>query len=217
MTNSFRSTKWFIYPYAAFLVIGAILMISLPKNEIHLHLNQLNHLWADWFFKIFTHLGDGIIIALAIIILLFVRYRYAIILALSSIIATIAVQVLKRFIFEDIRRPGVFFENTEGFHLVDGVKPIVAYSFPSGHSATAFSIFLLFALISEKKTFQLAFFITAFLVAYSRIYLSQHYLVDVYFGSLIGSLSTLFMFLWLKTYKNTSFDNSLASTFILKK
>lgn len=217
MIFSFRSSRWFFIPYAAFLVIGAILMLSISKNEIHWHLNQLNHLWADWFFKIFTHLGDGIIIALAIIILLFVRYRYAIIMALSTIIATITVQILKRFIFNDIRRPGIFFENTEGFHLVDGVKPIVAYSFPSGHSATAFSIFLLFALLTKKNTLQLVFFCVAFLVAYSRMYLSQHYLVDVYFGSLIGSLSTLFMFLWLKTWKNTSLDNSLASAYKMKK
>jgi membrane-associated phospholipid phosphatase len=62
------------------------------------------------------------------------------------------------------------------------------FSFPSGHSAGAFSLFFMISLIlSGKRKFLGVFlFLLAMLTGYSRIYLGQHFPVDVYAGSIIG-------------------------------
>ena len=57
------------------------------------------------------------------------------------------------------------------------------FSFPSGHSANAFTIAMLFYLDNKKNWF---LFIPAFLIAFSRMVLGRHFLSDVIFGSLVG-------------------------------
>ncbi len=60
------------------------------------------------------------------------------------------------------------------------------YSFPSGHTASSFSVFAVtvftFPLIS------IPIFILASLIAFSRLYLRVHYLTDVVAGTVLGSL-----------------------------
>ncbi len=59
------------------------------------------------------------------------------------------------------------------------------YSFPSGHSATAFSFFIALALLNPK--YKSLFVASALLIVISRIVLLQHYLSDVAIGSAIGA------------------------------
>jgi membrane-associated phospholipid phosphatase len=217
MINIFRQNKWFYLPYLIFLVIAGTSLILFSKIEIHWFINQLNNKIADVFFKYYTHLGDGILIAIAIFILLFVRYRDAITVGISSIVATLLVQVFKRYILPDTDRPVLVFGKIHNLHLVDGIYMNTAHSFPSGHSATGFSIFLLFAMISDNKYMKFLFFIVAFLIAYSRIYLSQHFLIDIYVGSLIGVVSTSLIYLWTDSWKGKKLDLSLTNIAKTKK
>jgi membrane-associated phospholipid phosphatase len=217
MINIFRQNKWFYLPYLIFLVIAGTFLILFSKIEIHWFINQQNCKIADVFFKYYTHLGDGILIAIAIFILLLIRYRDAITIAISSIFATILVQAFKRYILPDTDRPLLVFEKIHNLHLVDGIYMNTAHSFPSGHSATGFSVFLLFAMITGNKYLKFLFFIIAFLVAYSRIYLSQHFLVDIYVGSLIGVVSTSLIFLWTKSWKSKKLELSLINIVKTKK
>ena len=61
---------------------------------------------------------------------------------------------------------------------------IINYSFPSMHSMVVFALLPLLArYIPRHKFFWIIF---AFLVAFSRIYFSLHFLSDVVFGSLAG-------------------------------
>jgi membrane-associated phospholipid phosphatase len=46
----------------------------------------------------------------------------------------------------------------------------------------------------RPKKIAALFFFCALAVGYSRIYLSQHFLLDVFFGSLIGTIGTLIVF-----------------------
>jgi len=57
-------------------------------------------------------------------------------------------------------------------------------SFPSNHSANIFVIYFILSSIYKKKTKY--FFIAAFLVAISRIYVGVHYPLDVLSGAIIG-------------------------------
>ena len=46
-------------------------------------------------------------------------------------------------------------------------------------------------LIQNKPKWGYFFFVFAILGGYSRVYLSQHFLVDIYFGSLIGTIISI--------------------------
>ena len=58
------------------------------------------------------------------------------------------------------------------------------FSFPSGHAATAFSATTVLTFFDKKRRF--FYHITAFLIAYSRLYLGCHYFLDVLGGGVIG-------------------------------
>ncbi|NTV92976.1 MAG: phosphatase PAP2 family protein [Chlorobiaceae bacterium] len=65
-------------------------------------------------------------------------------------------------------------------------------SFPSGHSATAFSAAAALSLLFPR--FRLFFFIAAALIAFSRIAINKHYISDVLAGSLLGLASTALLY-----------------------
>ena len=76
----------------------------------------------------------------------------------------------------------------EVLQIVEGVSLHSWKSFPSGHTATAFS--LLFALaIPYSRRIQVSIGLIALLVGYSRIYLNQHFGLDVAVGATIGIVS----------------------------
>jgi membrane-associated phospholipid phosphatase len=68
-----------------------------------------------------------------------------------------------------------------------------ATSFPSGHTMTAFALYGLLAfLLTEKKWIGFFLSLLAIGAAISRVYLVQHFLQDIYLGSLMGfSLAVL--------------------------
>jgi membrane-associated phospholipid phosphatase len=65
-------------------------------------------------------------------------------------------------------------------------------SFPSGHSATAFSVAMLVALLFPR--WRRIALIAGGMVAFSRIFLVEHFVSDVIAGSFIGIISTLFLY-----------------------
>ncbi|MEI6847722.1 MAG: phosphatase PAP2 family protein [Chlorobiaceae bacterium] len=65
-------------------------------------------------------------------------------------------------------------------------------SFPSGHSATAFSVAIVLATWYPQWRFILIF--TACLIAFSRIFLAKHYISDVIAGSFLGIVSTVLLY-----------------------
>lgn len=67
------------------------------------------------------------------------------------------------------------------------------YSFPSGHTTAAFSIGMSVALCFSSLAF--IALIIASLVGFSRVYLGVHYPTDVGAGVVVGSLSSVIMYL----------------------
>ena len=101
----------------------------------------------------------------------------------------------------------VFAELHQALHLVPNVEMFSWNSFPSGHTATGFCMFCLLALYVKNKPVKFFFFIFALLIAYSRMYLSEHFLQDVYAASIIGVSSALFTYVWVM---NGRFFNKFA-------
>ena len=158
------------------------------KEELFLALNSLNSATGDLVFPYITRLGEGYFSVLLVLFFLFYRYSLAIISAIGFILTGGIVQLLKHLVFSDVLRPLKHFEGIADIHMVAGVSMHSFFSFPSGHSAGAFSLFFMISLVlSEKRKFLGVFlFLLAVLTGYSRIYLGQHFPVDVYAGSMIG-------------------------------
>jgi len=177
------------------LFVTALLMIIInSKLDTHLFFNSFHNSFFDVFFYWATYFGDGIAVILVFIILLTVKYRYALILALSTGISAIITQGLKHLVFPDVVRPKLFFKGLNDLYFVPGVENMYNNSFPSGHTTCAFAMYMSLAFIVKKKTYKILLFFTAVLIGYSRIYLSQHFLEDVTAGSFIGTVTAIFIY-----------------------
>ncbi|MEO6980585.1 MAG: phosphatase PAP2 family protein, partial [Mucilaginibacter sp.] len=87
-------------------------------------------------------------------------------------------------------------------HLVKGVEMLRFYSFPSGHTVTAFSTALLVTYLVKNKNWGWLLFIVAVAVGYSRMYLSEHFFEDVTVGSALGVVLTI---LWISFIDSKKF------------
>lgn len=182
------------YIYYLFLVLGFIVLILTEKGDSLIWLNTHHNRALDIFFKYWTHLGDGLIFAFLGILFLLTSYYRTFVLIVAVISQTIVIQGLKRFVFGDVVRPKLYFENFESLYLVPGVDIHTSNSFPSGHTATAFTVAVLLSLMLRRTNLTALLMVMAILVGVSRVYLLQHFFVDIYFGSLIGFLIGLIVY-----------------------
>ena len=180
-----KSVLFLLVPFLSGILF---MMIRYGKGPSHLIINKWNSEVADTFFKYMTHLGDGAIFAVIIIVLAFVRFRWALYELLAALMTLIFVFIAKQLIFNGMPRPTKYFEDIEVLHLVEGVKMHAWNSFPSGHTITAFAIFMILVLVVKNNYLKFIFTLIAILAGYSRVYLSQHFLGDVFSGAIIGSL-----------------------------
>lgn len=175
------------------LVAGALFIISytIGKNEFFLLLNTNLGVAADYFFAVWTNAGDALIwIAVLLITLFVLKKKNAWPLLVSAfVISTVLTQVCKYLIIPNAPRPWSAIKDHSLIHSVSFVKPWLISSFPSGHTATAFSVYLVFCLLLNKKSWLWLGLLYALLVGYSRVYLAQHFPFDVAAGVVVGVIS----------------------------
>lgn len=180
-------------------------IFNYPKHGIHLYVNQyVGNRFADTFFYYITYLGDGLVAVFILLIALLYNVRLGIYTTTAFLTASLFSIGLKRWFFDDVNRPYFIFKyiDEHPLKLVEGVAMYIHNSFPSGHATQAFSIFMCFSYSTKKPLLKLVFFFLAVFTAISRIYLSQHWLVDITAGSLIGMLfSILFYFIFIHANK----------------
>ena len=144
-----------------------------------------------------TYVGDGIFLLFTFILLLFIRIKTAIILLLSFLISSGITQILKHTFFSDYKRPYFYLKNDEAFRLIADFNYHTEHSFPSGHATSCFVLFTVLSFHYQKKyLIQLLFALSALFFAYTRVYLSQHFLQDIVAGSIIGVMVS--QFIWMK-------------------
>lgn len=188
--------KCFSYGVIMSLFIGILLfLLSFVFGEkgFFLLLNGNLGIVADYFFGIFTNAGDGLMwIAVLCVVLFVLKQKKAWPLVLYVfILSTLFTQICKYLILPDAPRPWKAIADHSLIHHVSFIPPFSISSFPSGHTTTAFSIYLLLCLLINKKWWVYAGLAYALLVGYSRVYLAQHFPFDVAAGIIAGTISVL--------------------------
>ena len=193
------------------LVLGIALLIT-QKAELHLALCQPHTIGLDTIVPIITNLVDWLPYVV-VVLLLFYRAGWATFLASNLLLSTVIVQPIKHIVHAP--RPLTWFaENMPDvtLPLVEGVRMNHWLSFPSGHTTTFFVLFYSLSIIlcaenvTGKMILSLLCFLCASFGAYTRIYLSQHFALDIFAGILIAVLSTLSLYFFLvKKTKDTQF------------
>jgi len=192
----FRARIWrnnaaFFGAFLLFLLAGAVLLATLETGSLVLYFSDHRVPWSDFFFRYATVLGDGFMVLPVLILLLFVRYRYALVLPLLGLSVSAVSQSAKAF-FAAPRPLPYFRELGMAARLVpvDGVALLNGHnSFPSGHAMTAFAFFTFLALcLPYKNRTGPLLFLAALVAGISRVYLGQHFLKDVYLGAILGVL-----------------------------
>lgn len=202
-----------VYIIAYFLLLMYVfgLQFAYPKIECHLWLNSCHNGVLDFFFQYYTLLAEGVLYVLALLPLLWHKKEMTIFFAMSELTGGAIVQLLKMII--STQRPASVFENYPDIALpvIEGIDLHYCSSFPSGHSSTFFMFFTCLAIIlayhyvhsPKPKTHRsrivlnlvlLGMLLLAALGGYSRIYLSQHFMLDVWVGSIIGFVSPFLVF-----------------------
>jgi len=186
-----------------------VILFTYSKTDGTLWANQYWSPFQDVLYKYMTYLGDFGMATLVLLALLFWKFKYAVIAVVSFGATAGVTQFLKKIIFYDIKRPMYhedlwkIYKHGE-IHLVEGVKQMSDYSFPSGHTTSAFSIFCLIALLSKNKWIGFVCSVFAVLIGYSRVYLCQHFYEDIFVGSLIGAIGSLLIYSY---FENKTFGN----------
>lgn len=134
------------------------------------------------FMKFMTRVGDGVPWFILCVLFLAINIYAGLALTISSIIQVL-LQVIAKRIFNR-ERPYEKYDD-----ISHAMAPPDKFSFPSGHTAGAFTIAFVFYYF-----FPILFvpmLVIASLIAFSRIYLGLHYPSDVLAGILIGLIGAI--------------------------
>ena len=202
----------FLVPTIVLALVLGVTLLVVPKAELHLALCQPHTRFLDFVIPTFTNLVDWLPY-LVVLLLLFYRAGWATFLASNLLLSTLIVQPMKHILCAP--RPLTWFaENMPNIRLplVEGVRMNYWLSFPSGHTTTFFVLFFSLSIIlcaeniKGKNILSFLCFLCASFGAYTRIYLSQHFTLDIFAGILIAVCSTLVLYFFLvKRTQNTSF------------
>lgn len=209
-----RTVYVYVITYLVLLMVILGLMYAYPKPELHMMLNSYHSSLQDTFFKYYSMLAEWPLYAIALLPLLWKKVKMTIFFAMCELTGGSILQILKHIISTD--RPVSVFEHYAymDLPLVQGVTMHHGNSFPSGHASTFFMfctccvIIQAYSYIQRDRPYSLgkkilfntmliALLVVAAVGAYSRVYLSQHFLADVCVGSVIGFITPFMMYLLL--------------------
>ncbi len=200
MKSFFKVNAFVLSVYFVLFVTGVFLVVFYSKADLHLIINQWHTGFFDFFFKYVTFLGNGWMVLALFLVFLLIKTRYAVIFLAGNFLITLLVQGIKHLIFPHALRPVAYFKDVHVLHLIPGVTMYSHNSFPSGHAATAFGIFVLLISITKNRTLKFLWLVIALLTAFSRVYLSQHFMEDILAGSLTGTIVMAFTIYYFNRY-----------------
>jgi membrane-associated phospholipid phosphatase len=188
--------RYFLIPFFILILLGFILMLFFSKADLFLLINNHHNKFFDLFFKLNTLLGDGIMTVLVVFGLLFIKFRYSVLAAIAFLYNSVVIQLLKRFF--NAPRPLKYFENISPIRTIEGYPVNEWNSFPSGHTATAFTLAVVLSYLLPHRQRHWIIIPLAALTAFSRVYLAQHFMEDIIAGAIIAVVMTFQLIWWLE-------------------
>ena len=195
-SNLIFKARYFLVPWILWVVAAGIVLLTFSVSEIHLAVNSRNNAFLDWIMPWITRGAEGWTIVACCLLMFAWNRRAGLFISLACIVPSGIVQLLKMTVFNGEPRPKWYFTFVEktDLHYVPGVENWLYDSFPSGHTTAGFAFFFAIALCLRQRKIAILFFMAALAVGFSRIYLSQHFLLDVFAGSILGTVTTIIIF-----------------------
>lgn len=163
----------------------------LLQRDILFFFNSVRTPVLDKFFSIITNFGD---VYLAVPLMLFIIWcidrKKGVSIALA-LLGAVSANTLAKAAFS-VPRPWVVHPELNSLGKIRATGP----SFPSGHSATASSMFISIFLNFKRKGVRFFCILICLLVLVSRMYMTVHWPMDVAAGLVIGFLSAVIAANW---------------------
>ncbi|MBP5723259.1 MAG: phosphatase PAP2 family protein [Bacteroidales bacterium] len=202
--KDFLTKNYFSYCVYVFLLVGLIPLTLFSKPFLNLLVNE--HIAGellDPFFIAYSQVFEGWCVVIIAMVLIFVSKKKLLMFVVAGLLCCAITLLLKDIVIGNMPRPTKFLPLDSFKHLLADISIYEKqYSFPSGHSTLAFSLMALFSASARKNIWCVIFFFVALFAAFSRIYLLQHFFVDVYAGACIGTaISVLVLFLFNNVFR----------------
>jgi len=211
MKSVINQFKLFIIPSILLVIFGIIGLGFIQTGDLVLYFNSERTDIIKQAFAIITQLGEEPMYVIFLIVALLMAFRFAVMIPLIGLFATIVSFSLKSFFKHP--RPKIFFKDmidSGSINLMEDIHTLGGYtSFPSGHTLSAFFLFGFAAYMFSSnrnygKILQLLCLVLAALVGFSRIYLFQHFLKDVTLGAFLGTLLAIILAFICEKYNDGS-------------
>ncbi len=200
-----RPYRWSIA--AATVILLCLLSYIFTDIKAALWFHTINKGWYSDLFNIITDFGESqwYLIAGMLLFIVFrktneLRADSGLFLSLSVAASGVSADIIK-YIAGRARPILYFSEQVYGFNSFHYEYQWI--SFPSGHAATAFSAAIVLTILYPKGRF--FFLFAGTLIAFSRIFLTHHYISDVIAGSFLGITSSILLY---NLYFKRKFDVS---------
>ena len=172
------------------LIVGAWILFQIERGDGVFYAYSWRHGLLDGFFVYANLLSEPLGYIFALGLLLFVRFRLALLLPVIGIVVGLVVHQAKEYFKEP--RPAVVFRYEKRLDQIKPVGNTEFYtgwnSFPSGHTTSAFALYTFLALsLRRKKKVAIILFVMALSGGLARIYLGHHFVKDVYAGAILGT------------------------------
>jgi membrane-associated phospholipid phosphatase len=186
--NSFFKDKTVSIRCHIILAVSILPYVLLYDKSISLlYINSHFTSTCDVLMYHITRLPELAYIIFVVILGLFTEKRMFLSIVISMSLCAIMIILFKHYFFSDFNRPYHWLNDSKTpFHHVSKIRLHSNNSFPSGHTMAAFASLALVGFVSKNGWVQFLLFLLACLSGYSRVYVAQHYLMDVYAGALIG-------------------------------
>lgn len=158
-------------------------------TDLFLWLNQLHAQWLDpvmWFLSL-----TKVWVPLYLMLAGWIVYRYRKMSWVILLAVGISIFLSDRISSGVIKpavcrlRPSHEPALQDRVHIVNNYRG-GKYGFVSSHAANTFALALFLSLLIRRRLWSVLFFLWAFLVSYSRIYLGVHYPGDIIGGAIVG-------------------------------
>lgn len=181
------AVKAFLGIFIFYEVVGWLFVSAYERLDQLQLINGNNSPLADLAFQALTSIAEVILPIVLLLYLLRFQKAYALSYVYSYALSTALIQGLKHFVFTDSLRPLAYFASSGvKWHIIPGLLISEFNSMPSGHTGAAFFMFFWVAVLLRRWFWGALAGLIAVGVAYSRVYLFQHFPVDTLVGAAIG-------------------------------